>query len=616
MFWLERIRFTCAACSGVAKVSLLWAAVAQRSLSVRRPPASTRSGLPQRRYASTGCDLVLCKGWAPFWVSACRQCVLGMIVPTVLTAAGVMGMSACHDRAVAADKGFRKLAAGVLTVIPPDTSADDTEQHGDLLEITRGRADSKWKPNEAPSNTTLIERAKNLEFQRNIWYLEFAFKPPRTIDVDVPTLNQRMQRKRLWYLVYRVKNTGGRRTVVDKIDPSKRTTKKLEGPVLFLPHFVLEGLEALSDAEGTTSYRGYLDRVVPSAMAPIRMREDQARELFDSAQMASQPIAPGEERWGVAVWEDVDSRIDFFSIFVRGLTNSIRWREKARATFAKNEPMGASMEQTLECLRLDFWRPGDDGRNRDQEMSVGYAGFFERMTLGTRLIEAVGRPPLIQSSPVEGLVQLGLEWSDLLEGPGSNLAPLEKVVRKLLAMKDPAGRGPAVRNLFGDIGVEHFAELSRALTATVVAEREAARAAALTKVGLSREVVESAPLKSLAEVLKALDAIQRSADRSRLAEQLFGPAQRHILALARDLEMARTVAVLETIDADWKAITSGTARSAFTSLQTLIDAEPDAKTRKRMLEGMFGTKGPALYAAATLEHEGIDHSWVFRYETD
>jgi len=181
-----------------------------------------------------------------------------MIVPTVLTAAGVMGMSACHDRAVAADKGFRKLAAGVLTVIPPDTSADDTEQHGDLLEITRGRADSKWKPNEAPSNTTLIERAKNLEFQRDIWYLEFAFKPPRTIDVDVPTLNQRMQRKRLWYLVYRVKNTGGRRTVVDKIDPSKRTTKKLEGPVLFLPHFVLEGLEALSDAEGTTSYRGYL----------------------------------------------------------------------------------------------------------------------------------------------------------------------------------------------------------------------------------------------------------------------------------------------------------------------------------------------------------------------
>ena len=35
-----------------------------------------------------------------------------------------------------------------------------------------------------------------------------------------------------------------------------------------------------------------------------------------------------------------------------------------------------------------------------------------------------------------------------------------------------------------------------------------------------------------------------------------------------------------------------------------------------LLVGLFGPRGPALYAAATKVTEGIDHSWVLRYEID
>jgi len=544
--------------------------------------------------------------WLPFGVAAGRENDLWQMGRTVLVFAAIVSVTASglgndwpsSRTAGAAESGFRKLSPGVLTVIPSDTSADDTEIRSDLLEVTKGQADRIWTPQEAPSNTTLVERAKNREYLPDVWCLEFAYKSPRTIDVDVPVADMRMKRKRVWYLIYRVKNTGGRRTVIDKTDATKRTTEAFEKPVLFMPHFVLEGLEAFSDDEGMVAGKSYLDRVVPSAMESIRRREDQARELFDSARMASKEIAPGEERWGVAIWEDVDPRIDFFSIFVTGLTNSMRWRAKAGATFAKQEPVGASMEQTLECLRLDFWRPGDASAGA-QEMSVGYAGLFERITMGTRLIEAMSRPPLLKSNPVAALDQLGLQWSDLLEIPGSKLAPFEKVLRTVLALKDPAQRGPAMQSLFGDLGITSLKALLQALSEPLDAQHEAVRMAGMTRVGLSPEALKAKPLKSLADVCKALDAIADTAQRRSLTEQLFGRDSRRIDALARDIAVARTFAVLQTIDADWKAITTGSPRAAFAGLQVVIDAESTPKLRQQMLEGLFGLQGPALYAAAT-----------------
>ena len=120
----------------------------------------------------------------------------------------------------AAPDGFREVAPGVLTVIPPDLSTDDTLQRGDILEITKGLADSAWTPKRDSVGGTLVERAKDRTYPRDIWCLEFAYKPPRHIDIDLPGRDLTMRRKRVLYLLYRVKNTGGRRSTAPADDPA------------------------------------------------------------------------------------------------------------------------------------------------------------------------------------------------------------------------------------------------------------------------------------------------------------------------------------------------------------------------------------------------------------
>jgi len=543
-------------------------------------------------------------------------CLLGCLL-----CGGLDARLTAADGAAPPRSGFRRLAPHALTVIPPRTSSDSRAIRGDLLEVTEGLKDEReWQPKRAPSNATLLERAKNIEFQRDIWCLEFAFKPPRMIDVDVPTTQLRMQRKRVWYLVYRVRNRGGLRTVIDKDDPTKRTTEPFETPVRFLPHFVLESMEGVTEDEGETAYRSYLDRVVPNASDLIRRREDPARELLDSAAMASQDIPPGEERWGVAVWEDVDPRIDFFTISVRGLTNAIRWRPRAAAKFAPNLPPASQMEHALESLRLDFWRPGDEREEVDEQMSVGYAGMFERMTLGGKLLEAMGRPALVKSRPVSGLADLGLTWSDLLvpedaarADRNAELIPLAKVLRALAAVPEPSARGPLARAVLGDLGVESLEQLSRAVAAPVDADRDAARRKALSAINLTPEAVAQKPLESLARVFESL-AKTPAGSRRQQAEAFFGPAAGRLAGLTRDVSTARTIATLEEVDVNRQRLGAGDGLAAFEEIWPRIRSVTDDEARQRLVAGLFGPRGPALYEEATAVPEGIDHAWVFKYE--
>ena len=67
--------------------------------------------------------------------------------------------------------------------------------------------------------------------------------------MDVPVREMRMQRKRIWYLLYRVKNTGARRIVMDGGDATRLSSERVEKPVRFLPHFVLESTEGLSSSD-------------------------------------------------------------------------------------------------------------------------------------------------------------------------------------------------------------------------------------------------------------------------------------------------------------------------------------------------------------------------------
>lgn len=521
----------------------------------------------------------------------------------------------------AQESGFRALAPGVLTEIPADLSADDALQRGPIVEITEGLAGLRWEPTWAAVSTTLVSKAQRLEYPRDIWCLEFAFKAPRTIAVDVPAADQQMRRVNVLYLVYRVKNVGGRRVTTRRqdaageADPLERSVESFEKPIRFLPQFVLETREGLSDAEGLSAYRAYLDRLVPSAVATIRLREDPARELLDSASISATEIAPGEERWGVAIWEAIDPRIDYFSIYIRGLTNAVRWRQVEGSRIGAGDLPGKHIEQTLKSLRLDFWRPGDAA---GEKIAVGYRGMFERMALGGRILAALGWPGHTSSRPQVGLERLALAWDapGLLEpagAGGTSLLPLVTVLDTLAAVEDPEARSLAARDLFGDVGAQAIENLARAAAGPVDPERDRQRREALAKMRLSPEAVEAQPLESLAKIARNLESVADPAARKTLAVACFGPAANRVDWLGRAVVMARTLAALDATEADPRAIARLDARDAFEAVADVVGASP-LPAQKPLQEALFGPDGPALFAEALQVHEGQTYSWGFRYE--
>ena len=525
-------------------------------------------------------------------------------------------------RQTSARAGFRNLAPGVLTIIPPDASADDIVLRKTIPEITK--VAKQWDPKLAAKETTLFSRANEYQFNRNVWCLEFAFKPPRMMNVDVPVAGLKMEQKKIWYLVYRVRNTGGRMMQENK-DTGQRTTKVFDTPVQFFPQFVLETNEGISESDGTIAYRAYLDRLVPTAMKAIQQREDPNRPLLDSVQMSIGEIETDAERWGVAIWEDIDPRIDFFTIFVRGLTNSMRWRSREDNKNDNNNPAENENEYSLESLRLDFWRPGDDLDESDEEINVGQKGLFERLTCGARLVSAASRVNDTKSLPAEGFAELGLDWKKLLdpavdpdvlrEGISPSLKPLATILSKINAMKSPADRGEAVRKIFGDFGDRSIESLASSIAKPEENERAGQRSDAFKKLGLDEQKIQKNPLEGVIEVINKLDAIAKRVERYEMKQSVFGQDARSLDTLLRDFRSGRTVAVLDDLEVDTRRLRTVFSGEALEAVRSELDRLPDDAARQRHIQGLFGAEGPQLYTGATGVREGIDHEWVFRYET-
>jgi hypothetical protein len=274
------------------------------------------------------------------------------------------GISERNSARAAEGDRFRRLAPGVMTTIPANLQPFETASVHDLIEIRSIRG-LQWQPHFASPGETLFEKAGGTRFERAIWSLEFSFKPLRMIRVDVPQPSGRLQEKLLWYLVYRVTNTG-RRLVPSAAGDGSSQIESSDEPIRFQPHFVLESHEF---------GKAYLDRVIPAAVAPIQQREDPARPLLTSVEMARTPIPPSSDRidrsvWGVAIWEDVDPRTDFFSVFVQGLSNAYRWSDAAEG-FQTGDPPGKGRTFAYKTLQLNFWRPGDQYLQHEDEIRFG-----------------------------------------------------------------------------------------------------------------------------------------------------------------------------------------------------------------------------------------------------
>ena len=244
----------------------------------------------------------------------------------------------------------RQLAPGVLTTIPPGLAPEDTVSTHDVVEI-RANPALAWKPEYLAASDTLVGMSSAMKFRREIWGLEFSFKPLRMIEVGG---------RKVWYLVYRVRNTGATLVPTAGEGGVYSATPGQGEPRRFVPEFVLESHDRAPD--GKRVQRSYLDRIIPAAVAAISQRETPGRMLLNSVEMAQQPIPVSDGRidrgvWGVATWTDVDPRIDFFSVYVGGLTNAYRW-EDAPGAYRPGDPPGRGRQLRPQDAAAQFLAAG------------------------------------------------------------------------------------------------------------------------------------------------------------------------------------------------------------------------------------------------------------------
>jgi hypothetical protein len=256
--------------------------------------------------------------------------------------------AAGQPAAGAAAGPFRPLAPGALKSVDPMSEVDETVSRHDVVELLA--VDPK------------LDFAKEVPFRRDIWALEFKFKPVRMIYVDLPQPSGYMQRKQIWYLVYTVTNRGKTMHPVQAEDGTY-TIEYVDKPLHFVPAFLLNS---------TQLDKWYPDRVIPAAIGPIRMREDPNRPFYNTVEMV-RDIQVGETVWGVATWEDIDPRTDRFAIYVSGLTNAYKWSDDP-GKFKPGSPLGTGRYLLRKTLKLNFWRPGDAIEPKEKEIRFGIPG--------------------------------------------------------------------------------------------------------------------------------------------------------------------------------------------------------------------------------------------------
>ena len=264
-------------------------------------------------------------------------------------------------------------APGVVTVIPPSPGPEETVDGPLTLQtFLDSHPEIRWggdthpngKPHFDPRSRMLAEMAQEVFLRREIFCLEFSFKPLRQIYLDVPRPDGRLQRKLVWYMVYRVRYRGGDlRPAPDEVGGKEVYTRLESVSYAFrrvFPKLILNN---------RVSGKNYTDIVLPSAKERIAIREKITAPLYNTVDISkvkisrtTDPAAPGV--WGIATWVDVDPNLDFMSIDVFGLTNAF-----------EQDGEGVDAPYRLKALQLNFFRPGDTMKQTEDKTRFGVPAY-------------------------------------------------------------------------------------------------------------------------------------------------------------------------------------------------------------------------------------------------
>lgn len=300
----------------------------------------------------------------------------------VLLVAGAVGSSFSTgfaqepQPAAKKDPSFQQktlFAPGVVTVIPPAPHPEETFDGPQTLQsLLDAHPEIKWggethpdgAPHFDPRSRTLVEQAKQVILRREIYCFELSFKPLRQIYIDIPRPDGRMQRKLVWYMVYRVRYRGGDlRPAADNV-AGVPLYRRVEG-IRYNSRYVFPMFIMSNHISG----KRYIDQLLPTAIEKIRIREQITAELHNSVEISkikvpysSDEDAPG--LWGVATWTDVDPNLDFLSIEVFGLTNAFQ-----------QDGEGDEAPYRRKTLQLNFFRPGDTMKQTEDMIRFGVPAY-------------------------------------------------------------------------------------------------------------------------------------------------------------------------------------------------------------------------------------------------
>ncbi len=264
-------------------------------------------------------------------------------------------------------------APGVVTVIPPMPNPEETFDGPQTLQsLISAHPEIQWggethpdgAPHFDPRTRTLIDMAKQVILRREIYCFELSFKPLRQIYIDVPRPDGRMQRKLVWYMVYRIRYLGGDlRPAADTV-AGVPLYRRVEG-IRYDSRYIFPML-MLSDH---VSGKRYMDQILPTAVEKIRVREQITTKLYNSVDISKVKVpyssdedAPGV--WGVATWADVDPNLDFVSVEFFGLTNAFQ-----------QDGEGDQAPYRRKALQLNFYRPGDTMKQTEDLIRFGVPAF-------------------------------------------------------------------------------------------------------------------------------------------------------------------------------------------------------------------------------------------------
>jgi len=319
------------------------------------------------------------------------------------------------------------LSPGGLRTIPPDIDYESVVIRTDMTELLALLKDVPELHDPELQGEVRFRPdiwATEIRYVRDIWCLQFSFKPVRIIDVDLPNAAGNYDKKKIWYLVYNVKNLGPAKLDEKQINsalgsavpagseknlPVPTDTTLHEVPrsaplivrqqtgvfapqsgnseaIRFVPQFILAtnrlvlGTESVENSEtGKTEWKtntteaAYTDSVIPLALLAIKKREGMEAMPETTVSIAQKEIKPGENLWGVAMWTDVDPRIKDFSIYVCGLTNTYLWSNKRTedGEFVHTDRIGEGRIIMRRVLRLDWWRIGDSDSLNESQIHFG-----------------------------------------------------------------------------------------------------------------------------------------------------------------------------------------------------------------------------------------------------